>query len=128
MKKVSFLTKMVLIAMICGAVLASCGGRSGQKGAGKTCDDAAKTEAACAAKTDEDKMLDEFEKFVDEYVEILKAVMSGDAAAVARSEQLTAGYEDLMLRITLAEEAGKFTDAQKERGQKIGEKMAAAFQ
>ena len=115
---------MMLIAMICGAVLVSCGGSgdSGSKDKGGK-----ETTATSSSKNAEDQMLDEFEKFVEEYIEHAKALMAGDQAAVLKAEQMSSDYEDLMGRITLAEEAGKFTPEQIERGSKIGEKMAEAF-
>ena len=121
MKKINFLIKMLLTAMICGTMIVSCGGeKSGSGGKDAT--------TKSASKSAEDQMLDEFEKFVDEYVKFSKAMMAGDAAAIAKAGQMTSQYEELMQKITAADEAGKFTEAQKARGTKISEKMVEAFQ
>ena len=115
----------MLAAMICGVMFVGCGG-GGSKPAATESNQIEVTEIV--TKSAEDLMLDEFEQFVDEYIEVLKQAMAGDADAIAKSEELASQYEDLMQRLTEADDEGRFSEEHGERAEKIGEKMAAAFE
>ena len=115
--------------MICGIMIVSCGGRGGSNSGGGGNDGSVPaSETRSTPKSEEDKMLDELEKFADEYIDVLKKVATGDVAAALLVQDKAKHFEELMQKISLVHDAGKLSEAQIERGTKIGEKIAAAFQ
>ena len=111
------------------ALFVACGG------GGKSADAGCETETSCASKSCEDKMLDRFEKIADEYAKVAKQIVelanAGNHAQIVtlatRQEELIEEWETILRKINEAYDAGKFNEEQKARGEKIGEKFAAAL-
>ena len=116
--------KMMFAALVCGIMVAGCGSGGGR---GQSTPDANQTEDA-TAKSEEDKLLDEMEKIVDDFISALRAAQSGDVAAITRSTEVMQKFQEIMQKVALAEEDGKFSEAQKERGEKIAQKVTEAMQ
>ena len=122
-------TIKILTIAAATAFFVSCGG------GGKSTEAVCETEVACASKNCEDKLLDKFEKIADEYGKIAKQIVelanAGNHAQivnlVSRQGELVEEWETIVLKVNEAYESGKFTEEQKARGEKIGEKFAAAL-
>ena len=78
------------------------------------------------ANTAEDKIIQEFDKFMDDYVKTLKKSMTGDASVTEKVEKQGAEYADLLRKLETAE---SFTQAQKEKMEWIiADKFITTFQ
>jgi len=107
----------------------ACGGA----GSSSNADCAEKVE--CASKNCEDKLLDRFEKVVDEYsgvaTQIADLAKAGKHAQIVvladRQAELIEEFESVLQKVNEFYEAGRFSEEQKARGEKIGEKFAAAL-
>lgn len=76
------------------------------------------------ASSDWDKLLDEYEKYVDQYVKTYKKAMNGDMAAMAEYAKLAEKAQKLSSQLEKAK--GEMTAAQLNRYLKITKKLASA--
>ena len=116
---------IILVLGFTAGMITSCGKKDEPKEDAKTeqasqpADDQAKTDNAAGA-TDVDKWLDEYEKFLDEYIPLAKKAMAGDAAAAQELQKFTARATEFANQ---AQNMGtKFTTEQAERALKLAEK------
>lgn len=77
---------------------------------------------SCGSQSSVEKMLDKYEKCVDEYVETFKKVKDGDASATA--EYATLLEETHELAAELEKVADKMTEAERSRFMEISAKIA----
>ena len=77
------------------------------------------------ASSDWNKVLDEFEKYVDQYIKTLKKAKSGDVSAMTEYVELAEKAQKLSEKIENAED--EMTAAQTQRYLKILKKMTAAM-
>lgn len=85
----------------------------------------AKSDVSVVAGDDWDDLLDEYEKYVNKYIEVYKKAMAGDASAMAEYAELAAQAQKLAKQIEKAK--GDMTSAQLQRYTKITAKMASAL-
>lgn len=78
-----------------------------------------------AASSDWDKVLDEYEKYVDQLIETYKKAMSGDMAAMTEYANLAAKSQKLCSQLEKAK--GDMNTAQMQRYLKILKKMTDAM-
>lgn len=71
-----------------------------------------------------DKILDEYEKFVDQYIKLYKKAMAGDMSALSEYTKILEKAEKLSEQLAEAED--EMTPAQLNRYMKIVNKMAKA--
>lgn len=74
---------------------------------------------------DWDKLLNEYEKYVDQYIKTYKKAMNGDTSAMSEYVKLAQKAQELSNKLEKAK--GKMTDTQAKRYLKITEKMANAL-
>lgn len=74
---------------------------------------------------DLDKLLDEYEKYVDQYIQTYKKAMNGDMSAMSEYVKLAEQAQKLSDKIEKAK--GELTDAQMKRYLKITKKMTDAL-
>jgi 5,10-methylenetetrahydrofolate reductase len=98
-RKISFLTKMIVIAIFCGTVAVSAGSGS--------------------------ELVDDYEKFVVRLIETGKKMQAGDQAAVTQMMELVT--EALQWAQRLEAEAADLTPGQAARLKMLGEKAAEAL-
>lgn len=82
--------------------------------------------ATIAATTDWDKLLNDYESYVNQYVTMYKKAMSGDMTAMAEYAKLMEKAQKLADQLDKAK--GDMTSAQLQRYLKITQKMASAIQ
>ena len=73
-----------------------------------------------------DKLLNEYEKYVDQYIKTYKKAMSGDMTAMSEYVELAEKAQKLANKLEKAED--EMTNAQLKRYAKITEKMTKALQ
>ncbi|MCL2063985.1 MAG: hypothetical protein FWG98_06395 [Candidatus Cloacimonetes bacterium] len=78
-------------------------------------------------RSEEDKMLDEMEKIVDDFIAILHAAQTGDVEAMTRQAHVAQQFAEMMQKVALAEDEGILTEAQIERGKQIAQKIQDAM-
>ena len=78
--------------------------------------------AASSSSSDWDKVLDSYEKYVNEYIAVYKKVQAGDASAYSQLASLMEKYQKL------DKASGELTASQLARLQKINVKLAKAIQ
>ena len=76
--------------------------------------------------SDWDKVLDSYEKYVNEYIAVYKKVQAGDASAYSQLASLMEKYQKLADQLDKA--SGELTASQLARLQKINAKLAKAIQ
>lgn len=81
---------------------------------------------AIAASTDWDKLLNDYENYVNQYIAMYKKAMSGDATAMTEYVKLMEKAQKLADQLEKAED--DMTSAQIQRYLKITQKMANALQ
>ena len=130
MKKINSVTKMLLLAMICGVMMVSCGksgGRSANDAETKECTTETKK---CESKSDEDKLIDELESMLESVLDAVKQLAAGstDMNLITKMQAQTTGFTELQMQAEQAYEEGRLTDEQVARIERIGEKFEEAFQ
>jgi predicted nucleic acid-binding Zn-ribbon protein len=73
-----------------------------------------------------DKLLDEYEKVINQYIKLYKKAMSGDMTAMNEYVKIAEKAQQLSEKISKA--ADKMTPAQKKRLASIADKMVKAIQ
>ena len=84
------------------------------------------TRSEIVAGDDWDKILKEYEKYVDQYIKTYKKAMSGDMTAMSEYVELAEKAQKLAEKLEKAED--EMTTAQLKRYAKITEKMTKALQ
>lgn len=82
--------------------------------------------AASSSSSDWDKVLDSYEKYVNEYIAVYKKIQAGDASAYSQLASLMEKYQKLADQLDKA--SGELTASQLARLQKINAKLAKAIQ
>lgn len=82
--------------------------------------------AAASSSSDWDKVLDSYEKYVNEYIAVYKKVQAGDASAYSQLASLMEKYQKVADQLDKA--SGELTASQLARLQKINAKLAKAIQ
>ena len=98
-RKIRFLTKIMTIVLFCGVVAVSA--NSG------------------------DKFIDDYEKFINKYVEIIKKMQAGDMSVMPQVSELQAEVMQWGTRALV--EGPNLTPEQAARLQKIGDKITKEF-
>ena len=111
MKKITL--TFIILAMVCGGVATMA----------MTRESMATTSLELKAATDWDKILDDFEKQVDQYVKTVKKMQSGDLSAAIELEKIAKKVEKLADKLEEADDDDELTVAQAKRYLKIYEKM-----
>ena len=114
----------MLVSMVCGLIMVSCGGGSGNNATVN------ETESQSTAKSEEDKLVDELEKLLEDYLETARQLASGntDMALITKAQTQGARFAELSVEAELAHEEGRLTEEQVARIDKLGEKFTEMFQ
>ena len=78
-----------------------------------------------AASTDWNKLLDEYEQYVDQYIKTYKKAMNGDMTAMVEYAKLLKKAQNLSDKIEKAK--GEISDSQLQRYIKIAKKLSKAL-
>lgn len=82
--------------------------------------------AASSSSSDWDKVLDSYEKYVNEYIAVYKKVQAGDTSVYSKMASLMEKYQKLAEQLENASD--ELTSSQLARLQKINAKLAKAIQ
>ncbi len=82
--------------------------------------------AAASSSSDWDKVLDSYEKYVNEYIAVYKKVQAGDTSVYSKMASLMEKYQKLAEQLENASD--ELTSSQLARLEKINAKLAKAIQ
>ncbi len=112
--KLTFSKSLMLLIIILGLSVVSCNTKS---------NDSKITESSEVKVSDIDKMLDDYEAYVDQYLKFLKKAMDGDMKAMAEYPTLLEKANNLSISLKEAQESNNMNSKQVERMLKINNKM-----